>query len=106
MSQRHANDTPDSLLLCLMIFMIIKFIQEELAVLNEIFFFFTKLQYLVLQKRALHASGWLYIGWLLHYVPFWGMGRILYFHHYFPALLFSSMMTGIDLMFLQLNVFI
>jgi dolichyl-phosphate-mannose--protein O-mannosyl transferase len=22
------------------------------------------------------------------------MGRILYFHHYFPALLFSSMMSG------------
>lgn len=23
------------------------------------------------------------------------MGRVLYFHHYFPALLFSSMLTGI-----------
>lgn len=23
------------------------------------------------------------------------MGRILYFHHYFPALLFSSMLTGV-----------
>ncbi len=48
----------------------------------------------VLQKRALSACGWLFIGWLLHYLPFWGMGRILYFHHYFPAVLFSSMMTG------------
>lgn len=48
----------------------------------------------VLQNRALHACGWLYVGWLLHYVPFWGMGRILYFHHYFPALLFSSMLSG------------
>lgn len=48
-----------------------------------------------LQERALSACGWLYIGWLLHYVPFWGMGRILYFHHYFPALLFSSMMSGV-----------
>ena len=49
---------------------------------------------IALQERALSACGWLYIGWLLHYVPFWGMGRILYFHHYFPALLFSSMMSG------------
>lgn len=23
------------------------------------------------------------------------MGRVLYFHHYFPAMLFSSMLTGI-----------
>ncbi|KAJ8938509.1 hypothetical protein NQ318_005173 [Aromia moschata] len=41
------------------------------------------------------ACAWLFLGWLLHYVPFWGMGRVLYFHHYFPALLFSSMITGI-----------
>nr|CAH7738251.1 unnamed protein product [Callosobruchus chinensis] len=46
-------------------------------------------------KRKLVAGGWLFFGWLLHYVPFWAMGRVLYFHHYFPALLFSSMITGI-----------
>jgi hypothetical protein len=40
------------------------------------------------------ACGWLFLGWALHYVPFWAMGRVLYFHHYFPALLFSSMLTG------------
>ena len=62
--------------------------------LMSVFFFFAKLNCSALQNRALHACGWLYIGWLLHYVPFWGMGRILYFHHYFPALLFSSMMSG------------
>jgi dolichyl-phosphate-mannose-protein mannosyltransferase len=32
------------------------------------------------------------------------MGRILYFHHYFPALLFSSMMSGVVLDFLIQNV--
>ncbi|CAH1126628.1 unnamed protein product [Ceutorhynchus assimilis] len=47
------------------------------------------------QKQKLKACAWLFIGWLLHYVPFWAMGRVLYFHHYFPALLFSSMITGI-----------
>ncbi|XP_078090716.1 protein O-mannosyl-transferase 2 isoform X2 [Mustelus asterias] len=33
------------------------------------------------------------LGWLLHYLPFYLMGRILYYHHYFPAMLFSSMLT-------------
>ncbi|XP_973439.1 protein O-mannosyl-transferase 2 [Tribolium castaneum] len=46
-------------------------------------------------KEKLVACAWLFLGWLLHYVPFWAMGRVLYFHHYFPALLFSSMITGI-----------
>lgn len=44
--------------------------------------------------KSLKASVWLFIGWLLHYVPFWGMGRVLYFHHYFPALIFNCMLTG------------
>ncbi|CAG9860761.1 unnamed protein product [Phyllotreta striolata] len=46
-------------------------------------------------KKKLSACAWLFVGWALHYVPFWAMGRVLYFHHYFPALLFSSMITGI-----------
>lgn len=45
--------------------------------------------------KSLKASAWLFCGWLLHYVPFWAMGRVLYFHHYFPALIFNSMLTGI-----------
>lgn len=44
--------------------------------------------------KSLKASAWLFCGWLLHYVPFWAMGRVLYFHHYFPALIFNSMLTG------------
>lgn len=43
----------------------------------------------------MYACVWLFIGWGLHYVPFWAMGRVLYFHHYFPALLFSSMLTAV-----------
>ncbi|XP_066249068.1 protein O-mannosyl-transferase 2 isoform X1 [Euwallacea similis] len=46
-------------------------------------------------RQKLKACAWLFVGWMLHYVPFWAMGRVLYFHHYFPALLFSSMLTGI-----------
>ncbi|XP_046479976.1 protein O-mannosyl-transferase 2 isoform X9 [Neodiprion pinetum] len=49
------------------------------------------------RRRTLEAGMWMFTGWLLHYVPFWAMGRILYFHHYFPALLFSCMLTGITL---------
>lgn len=51
----------------------------------------------IASKPKLVAAVWLFIGWALHYVPFWAMGRVLYFHHYFPALLFSSMLTGIML---------
>ncbi|GAB6025087.1 hypothetical protein CHUAL_010521 [Chamberlinius hualienensis] len=46
------------------------------------------------------SCGWLSLGWMLHYAPFWVMGRVLYFHHYFPALLFNSMLSGIVLDFL------
>ena len=46
-------------------------------------------------KKTLNACIWLFIGWAIHYVPFWAMGRVLYFHHYFPALLYSSMLTAI-----------
>uniref|UniRef100_A0A8C5G3H0 Protein O-mannosyl-transferase 2 n=1 Tax=Gouania willdenowi TaxID=441366 RepID=A0A8C5G3H0_GOUWI len=54
-------------------------------------------------KRVEHArvlksgGGLLLLGWLLHYVPFYTMSRILYYHHYFPAMLFNSMLTGITL---------
>ncbi|EEC20053.1 mannosyltransferase 1, putative, partial [Ixodes scapularis] len=46
------------------------------------------------------AAVWLIIGWALHYIPFYGMGRVLYFHHYFPALIFSSMLSGVVLDYL------
>ncbi|KAG9508710.1 Protein O-mannosyl-transferase 2, partial [Fragariocoptes setiger] len=37
---------------------------------------------------------WMLLAWALHYVPFYFMGRILYFHHYFPAFIFSCMLTA------------
>ncbi|KAH8315052.1 hypothetical protein KR059_003423 [Drosophila kikkawai] len=44
---------------------------------------------------SLQAGAWLFVGWVLHYLPFWAMGRVLYFHHYFPALIFNSLLTGV-----------
>ncbi|XP_078034543.1 protein O-mannosyl-transferase 2 isoform X2 [Augochlora pura] len=52
---------------------------------------------LVQRTKILCAGKWLFLGWLLHYAPFWAMNRVLYFHHYFPALLYSSMLTGTTL---------
>ncbi|XP_040581656.1 protein O-mannosyl-transferase 2 [Lepeophtheirus salmonis] len=52
------------------------------------------------QSKLIYSGSWLFLGWCLHYVPFWGMGRVLYFHHYFPALLFSSMLSAVILDFL------
>lgn len=48
-----------------------------------------------LSQVLLRGGGQFLLGWMLHYFPFFLMGRILYFHHYFPAMLFSSMLTGL-----------
>lgn len=56
------------------------------------------------RNDMINAGSWLFIGWLLHYVPFWAMTRILYFHHYFPALLYSSMLSGVTLNYILENV--
>ncbi|XP_046402007.1 protein O-mannosyl-transferase 2 [Ischnura elegans] len=56
------------------------------------------------RHRVLNACGWLFVGWALHYVPFWAMGRVLYFHHYFPALIFNSLLSGVILDYFLKNL--
>lgn len=48
-----------------------------------------------------------YLAWVLHYFPFYFMSRVLYFHHYFPAFIFSCCLTGtfLDLMSKQFAVY-
>ena len=48
-----------------------------------------------LSSAHMSGAGWLYLGWCLHYLPFFLMGRALYVHHYYPALVFSTCLTGV-----------
>lgn len=42
-------------------------------------------------------SGFMFIQWLWHFIPFFGMRRQLFLHHYFPALYFSVLLFAIML---------
>eukprot|EP00052_Salpingoeca_macrocollata_P022071 m.190617 g.190617 ORF g.190617 m.190617 type:complete len:542 (+) comp21705_c0_seq6:734-2359(+) len=44
-----------------------------------------------------HATRLLCSGWLLHYLPFFVMGRQLFLHHYEPALVFSYMLAAVQI---------
>ncbi|KAF9191570.1 hypothetical protein BGZ51_007133 [Haplosporangium sp. Z 767] len=46
------------------------------------------------QKRFYYATGFFFVGWVLHYAPFFLMGRALFLHHYMPALVFSYMILA------------
>ena len=49
----------------------------------------------VLAKVVKYDSliGFLFIGWGLHYFPFFLMSRQLFLHHYFPALYFAILLS-------------
>jgi dolichyl-phosphate-mannose-protein mannosyltransferase len=40
-----------------------------------------------------NLCGFLFMGWALHYFPFFIMGRQLFLHHYFPALYFAILLS-------------
>ncbi|KAG0741096.1 hypothetical protein G6F23_007822 [Rhizopus arrhizus] len=44
-------------------------------------------------NHFLYVGRTLFLGWFLHYIPFFIMGRVTYLHHYFPALYFSILMV-------------
>lgn len=45
----------------------------------------------------------IFLGWILHYIPFFYVTRVCYFHHYFPSLYFSSL--SIAYVFKELDSF-
>ena len=52
-------------------------------------------------ERHTHTAGFLALAWALHYFPFFTMGRVLYLHHYLPAFMFSAMLSGCMLQYLD-----
>lgn len=46
-------------------------------------------------NRMIKSGGFIFIGYLLHYFPFFIMGRQLFLHHYFPAQIFGYLMVGV-----------
>lgn len=45
-------------------------------------------------KRFGHKMSYLFGAYLMHYLPFYLMGRSLYLHHYLPAYIFSVLITA------------
>lgn len=41
-------------------------------------------------------SGFLFLSWMLHWVPFFGMERQLFLHHYLPALFFAIVLAALQ----------
>ncbi|KAJ2158911.1 Protein O-mannosyltransferase 2 [Coemansia sp. RSA 552] len=39
----------------------------------------------------------LWFGWLLHFAPFLAMGRVLYIHHYLPAVYFALLLLAFEI---------
>eukprot|EP00842_Homolaphlyctis_polyrhiza_P005390 jgi/Hompol1/5852/HPOL_001023-RA len=46
-------------------------------------------------KEAVSAAWFFFMGWFLHYFPFFLMGRQLFLHHYLPALYFAILLLGV-----------
>ncbi|KKK16218.1 hypothetical protein ARAM_001792 [Aspergillus rambellii] len=46
------------------------------------------------RSRLYNSTGFLFLCWAAHYFPFWLMGRQRFLHHYLPAHVASSLVTG------------
>ncbi|KAF2146639.1 glycosyltransferase family 39 protein [Aplosporella prunicola CBS 121167] len=46
------------------------------------------------RSRLYNSTGFFFLTWAAHYVPFFIMGRQLFLHHYLPAHLASCLVTG------------
>lgn len=46
------------------------------------------------RARLYNSTGFFFLTWAAHYLPFFIMGRQLFLHHYLPAHLASALVTG------------
>ncbi|KAI8376364.1 O-mannosyltransferase [Radiomyces spectabilis] len=46
------------------------------------------------RQRFMNSGGFFAVLWLLHYFPFFGMQRVLYLHHYLPAVICNYLLVG------------
>uniref|UniRef100_A0A6B2FWN6 Protein O-mannosyl-transferase 2 (Trinotate prediction) n=1 Tax=Myxobolus squamalis TaxID=59785 RepID=A0A6B2FWN6_MYXSQ len=56
-------------------------------------------EYQCLIFESIEYASRFFVGWMIHYFPYFLMRRVLYFHHYMPAYLFYSMFAGDYLIF-------
>ncbi|XP_019864301.1 PREDICTED: protein O-mannosyl-transferase 2-like isoform X2 [Amphimedon queenslandica] len=77
----------DVLLILFVLFVLMKLVADQRSV--------NYLSISVFVNRFVSSGCFLILGWALHYLPFYLMGRVLYFHHYFPALMFIVMLGAI-----------
>lgn len=52
------------------------------------------IQMLGTRNRLYNSTGFFFLTWAAHYIPFFIMGRQLFLHHYLPAHLASALVTG------------
>ncbi|MCJ1351592.1 MAG: hypothetical protein MMC33_001576 [Icmadophila ericetorum] len=52
------------------------------------------------RSRLYNSTGFFFLTWAAHYLPFYLMGRQLFLHHYLPAHLASALVTGALLEFI------
>jgi dolichyl-phosphate-mannose-protein mannosyltransferase len=46
------------------------------------------------RSRLYKSTGFMFLCWAAHYLPFWLMARQRFLHHYLPAHLASTLVTG------------
>ncbi|KAI9018623.1 putative PMT4-dolichyl-phosphate-mannose--protein O-mannosyltransferase [Phycomyces nitens] len=56
-----------------------------------------------LRRRLIQSAGFFILLWVLHYIPFFAMGRALFLHHYLPAATCNYLLLGAVFQYLFIN---